>query len=300
MTTTVETRTKVDRYGLTYRYLRGVMVAVLLLLVVSVAFQVGADGWCVLGSISAYYYTPVHTIFIGSLFALGAALIAYQGESTEEEAVLNLSGFMAFVVAVVPTNPSDACGANALDPSEEVLSDAVVNSGTSLLIVAGLSGLALLWLRKKRNERPMRSASRGWRRIVVPACIVVPAAEVLLFMFWRDVLIANGHVIAAVTMVAGLILVMLFNAYTVPRPPVVGNDVDYRTVYRSIAIAMAASMIVTTAAFWGRSHLVLALELVVILLFGAYWVVQSFELRNPAPLAAPPGGDGAAGAPARA
>ena len=51
----------------TYRYLRGTMIALLLLLLISVGYQwwweTGHSCW--LGSISAYYFTPVRTVFVG-------------------------------------------------------------------------------------------------------------------------------------------------------------------------------------------------------------------------------------------
>ena len=92
---------------LTYRYLRGAMIALLLMLLLSVGYQWWweTDHSCWLGSISAYYYTPARSVFVGSLCALGASLIAYKGHSPEEDVLLNFSGFMAFVVAMVPTVP---------------------------------------------------------------------------------------------------------------------------------------------------------------------------------------------------
>ncbi|WP_395728796.1 hypothetical protein [Nakamurella sp.] len=293
MSTTAESLTKLDRYRITYRYLRAVMVAVLLLLVISVAFQAW-QATCVLTSISAYYYTPVQAVFIGSLFALGAALIAYQGESGEEEAVLNLSGFMALVVAIVPTGEDNNCGANVIQRSAQANADAVLNNIVSLLAVGVVAGLVLLALRWKRGEVPARAADRpatGWRRFVIPSCIVVPVAELMLFLFKRDDFVAKSHGIAAVTMVIGLVLVMWFNAYSDRRPAWDRKGTNYRLVYRLMAVAMVVALLGTTGLFWGRSHLVLALELVVIVIFGAYWIVQSVELRGAGVTAMPPGGD---------
>ena len=103
----------------TYRYLRGAMIALLLMLLLSVGYQWWweTDHSCWLGSISAYYYTPARTVFVGSLCALGASLIAYKGHSPEEDVLLNFSGFMAFVVAMVPTVPDGRCGPNAYTQS---------------------------------------------------------------------------------------------------------------------------------------------------------------------------------------
>src|SRR4051812_42857146 len=99
----------------TYRYLRGAMVSLLLSLLLAVVLQwwVGTSHTCWLGSISAYYFTPARTVVVGSLCALGIALIAYEGHSPEENVLLDFSGIMALLVAAVPTVPDDRCGANA-------------------------------------------------------------------------------------------------------------------------------------------------------------------------------------------
>ena len=98
----------------TYRYLRGAMVGLLLALLLSVAIQwwFGTDRSCWLGSISAYYFTSSRTVLVGTLSALGIALIAYQGHSPEENVLLDFSGFMALLVAAVPTVPDNRCGPN--------------------------------------------------------------------------------------------------------------------------------------------------------------------------------------------
>ncbi len=92
----------------TYRYLRAAIVLLLFMMLFSIGFEwfsqwQGTGQSCFLRSISAYYYTPVRTVFVGSLCAIGVVLIAYKGHSPEEDVLLNFSGFMAFVVAMVPT-----------------------------------------------------------------------------------------------------------------------------------------------------------------------------------------------------
>ena len=63
-----------------YRYLRMAIVVVLLALICSVALErAHASRWE--ESISAYYYTPVHSLFVGALVALGVCLIAIRGST---------------------------------------------------------------------------------------------------------------------------------------------------------------------------------------------------------------------------
>src|SRR6478752_5187295 len=143
---------------LTYRYLRGAMISMLLMLLLSVGYQWWWEtgGSCWLGSISAYYYTPARTVFVGSLCALGACLIAYKGHSPEEDVLLNFSGFMAIVVAVV-----------------------------AVIIAAELKRRAV---RREPADRPtLRSV------VVSVVCSLVLLVELTLFLVLRDRFIALSH-----------------------------------------------------------------------------------------------------------
>ncbi len=84
----------------TYRYVRASIVGSVLLLFVAVGVQIVADGGSVESSISAYYYGPVRSVFVGILVAMGLALVAIKGRSGLEEIALNLAGMLAPVAAV--------------------------------------------------------------------------------------------------------------------------------------------------------------------------------------------------------
>ena len=95
-----------------YRYLRMAIVVVLLALICSVALE-RAHASCWEASISAYYYTPVHSLFVGALVALGVCLIAIRGGTDTEEVLLNVAGVLAPIVAFVPTGrPENLCTKN--------------------------------------------------------------------------------------------------------------------------------------------------------------------------------------------
>jgi hypothetical protein len=86
----------------TYRYLRIGLVAAVAVLTASVVLTRLGTGY-EQDSVSAYYYTESHNIFVAALCAAGFGLIAYKGEAVTEDVLLNFAGFMAFVVALVPT-----------------------------------------------------------------------------------------------------------------------------------------------------------------------------------------------------
>ena len=61
----------------TYRYLRLAMIAVVVMLFVAVGAQ-RAAATCWQTSISAYYFTAAHSVFVAALCAIGACLIVYK------------------------------------------------------------------------------------------------------------------------------------------------------------------------------------------------------------------------------
>lgn len=100
----------------TYQYLRLGMIGAVILLGVALGYEIVqatnvetlADP-CAQTSISAYYYTPVGPVFIGCMFLVGLALIAYKGHYVREDLFLNVAGMLAPVVAVVPTTAVGFC-----------------------------------------------------------------------------------------------------------------------------------------------------------------------------------------------
>ena len=91
----------------TYRYLRVGIVALALLLALAVVGEIVVGDAGLLGSISAYYFTPVRDVFVGVLVALGLGLIVIRGRGVED-VLLNLAGMLAPVVAFVPTPVTDS------------------------------------------------------------------------------------------------------------------------------------------------------------------------------------------------
>ena len=91
-----------DTLAKSYRYLRLAMVGLLLCLAAAVAYQSVRQG-SLLGSVSAYYYTPAQAFFVGGLIGLGACMIALKGATPIEDIFLNLGGVFAAIVALVPT-----------------------------------------------------------------------------------------------------------------------------------------------------------------------------------------------------
>ena len=273
----------------TYRYLRGAMIALLLMLLLSVGYQWWweTDHSCWLGSISAYYYTPARTVFVGSLCALGASLIAYKGHSPEEDVLLNFSGFMAFVVAMVPTVPDGRCGPNAYTQTPAEIAAAVRNNIWSLVVVAVVAAVVAAWLKRGAMTRDPSDRPTVRSVVVSAVCGLVLLAELTLFLVLRDRFIALSHGIAAGTMVAGVIAVMVFSALRAEERHqgaaggTGASGTVYKRIYIAIAVALAVALGATVLAALtvrGFDHLILIAEVIIIVLFAAYWGVQTKEL----------------------
>lgn len=99
----------------TYNYLRIGMIGAVVLLAASIIWErLKVDCWPT--SISAYYYTPVRAIFVGSMIAVGLSLIVYKGRTPLEDTFLNFAGMLAPVVAIAPTTDIGSCWSIAPSP----------------------------------------------------------------------------------------------------------------------------------------------------------------------------------------
>ncbi|MET3861700.1 hypothetical protein ABIE38_002636 [Dietzia sp. 2505] len=95
----------------TYFVLRMVIAAGALLLPAALLLWVALDpGVTMMGSLSAFYYSPARSLFVGILVAIGVALVAYRGYTRGENALLNGAGILTIVVALVPTGDSSVPG----------------------------------------------------------------------------------------------------------------------------------------------------------------------------------------------
>ena len=295
----------------TYRYLRLATIPLLLMLLVSVAVEaLGNDPVCLLGSISAYYYTPARGIFIGALCAVGVCLIVYKGNDPLEDVLLNFSGFMAFVVALVPPVPDGLCGSPQPQQVDSFVADAVRNNGWTLLVAAVL-GLVMRWVLVRRDRTnsqgppfellPSDSRLRRWTLVATWSCWAVLVVELVLFLALPDVFQGISHGVAAVTMVLGVIGVMVANArglaIAVKGPPTPGAPDPRRWAnrYGIVALVLGGLLMLTVAAHLfvhDNKRVVLVLEVIVILTFLVFWGMQTAELWNRPSRDDAPGGAG--------
>ncbi len=271
----------------TYRFLRLAMVALVGLLFVAVGAQIAGAG-CVQTSVSAYYFTAAHGVFIAALCAIGVALIVYQGSSASEDIVLNFSGFFAFVVAFVPTAREPVCGGPGL-PSDLDVGPGARTSVLALMVVGVVVEAARLVT--SQRETPLQGLSSSARRAQVigwALCLLGAIA----YVAWPARFLAWGHAVAAVTMFVGIIYVVFINAWSSEQalaaagPPADRRgaaDPGYVGRYKTIAWAMAitlAGVIAIHLVSPGWQHLIITTEVLLIVEFAAFWLVETAELWN--------------------
>jgi hypothetical protein len=286
----------------TYAAIRISMVAVIVALGVSVALEIRRVDGCVQRSLSAYYYTPVRSVLVGALIALGVAMIALWGKTPAEDTFLNLAGILALVVAFVPTLDANSCGlptavrTAALTPeAQKSLDDALIDANAPavhnnfavllavlVLVLACTAVGAITRLLLGRTPPPMPV------RLGYAATWLGAAVAVLVFLAaYRDA-DDNGsffnhglHAWSAVVLFAFVILAV--GASAVEKRIACGVLTRWELTYWVLAAAMAGSALVlrltgSTDTWWGR-HRTFVTEATLIVLMAAFWVVQTVDRR---------------------
>ena len=265
----------------TYRYLRSAIILLTLLLAVGVGLQVAADGGAVLMSVSAYYYTGARDVFVAALCAIGACLIIHRGRSDTEDVLLNLSGYLAFFVAFVPTAPTQAVyDPGASGPQVPIEQDAVaaITQNTWAALAVGLVAFVLEVVLVPQRDRHRHTRQGTVVRVVGAAGYLVLAGY---FLAARDSFLSHGHTIAAVLLFAGILGVVGVNATALSR---------YRAECRMSRRRQWANwytlgfvlMLLTVAVVAGPlralvPHWIFVLEAALIVQFLAFWVTQTAE-----------------------
>ncbi|HEX7162924.1 MAG TPA: hypothetical protein VF223_17030 [Trebonia sp.] len=287
-----------------YRYLRVVLVGLLVALATAVFYQTSKQG-SFLSSVSAYYYTPAQAVFVGALIGLGACMIALQGMNGAEDTFLNLGGIFAIVVAIVPTGRGadfqtavQACqksggslltnrAAPNLDcPTVRALLEAtranVENNVAALLIVGGLGLIlsAVILVRNRRAENG--TAGQGWALAGFLAALAVWLCGLAALAASVDWLADHAHYIAAAGLLLGIIAVAGANAYRRREKPALGRVLtsprEYYYTWTAIAMLAGAAILI---ALWLADVISLFwVEILVALLFIAFWTAQTVELAT--------------------
>ena len=295
----------------TYRYVRLCLIAVVAGLLASVILTAVPEG-CWQTSISAFYFTATHAVFIGALCAAGIGMIAYKGVTSSEDILLNFSGFLAFVVAFVPTaspavNPKDTTTCGLWLPTDADAGAAVGNNVNALLIGMAAGLLVFLVVRSAAGPPPTAEIAGGaadtesdrpraklvsftnavlkWAQVVVPVVVTaLLVAGLIWFVADRESFVADGHSAAALALFGGIIaVVILYACYSAQHFCHCSTRGRFAAAYIAIAIGMTATLIVVGVLHvhlptW--NHWILALETALILEFAGFWILQTLDTWN--------------------
>jgi hypothetical protein len=133
------------------------------------------EGSQLLSSISAYYYSVMGDVFVGSLFAIGVFLLSYRGYERIDDIAGDLACVFAIGVALFPTAPS--FNANA---QEQIIGWTHLIFALCFFLTLAYFSLAL-FRKTKPNQQPTRQ--KVIRNRIYVACgsvIVVCIALIVL------------------------------------------------------------------------------------------------------------------------
>lgn len=125
-------------------------------------------------SLSAFYYSPARGLFVGTLVAIGVALIAYRGYTRGENWLLNAAGTLAIVVALFPTEDPAVPGLNVVSVIHAV-------AAVSFFVLAALS--IFFYGQETVGSIPDPELRRSYRtayRLLVVLVLVLPMVALFI------------------------------------------------------------------------------------------------------------------------
>ncbi len=283
----MQVRNPIEDAAVTYRYVRVGLVALVVFLLVSLGLTWAHS--CPQGSISAFFYTRTHAVFVAALCAMGSCLVAYKGSRLGEDALLNFAGFLAFVVALIPTGSSGVC--QPWLPSVADPFGATANNMAALFAAAAAGTGFYLAMQRWRPRQPAptcagstcSAAPDGWKRAAQVLAAIEPWLPRVLFglvltggalLFWpafRD----RAHVIAATALFLAITLVAVYHACYAKAAARTHRARFYAWVALLMLLTVTLAVVLLIA---GAYYGVFIVEVLLILLFGVFWGVQTWDV----------------------
>ena len=265
-----------------YRYLRLGMIGAAVLLGAAIVIEhFNADCWQT--SISAYYYTPARAIFVGSMIVVGVSLIVYKGKTPFEDLFLNLAGMLAFIVAIAPTTDVGHCFSVPPESfprrADGTLAPWVVsniNNNYKALLIVGVIALVVGLIIVSVVERDESAKERRSTFQGLGIVGLVLLVGWIIFLVWDD-FYSRAHGLAAVAMFGFLIAAIIANVVEQWSRRVEQGTQRWSWWYLAIAAAMVLGGGLIIWLRPGDEHTVAWLETYEIVLFAAYWILQTAE-----------------------
>lgn len=298
----------------TYRYVRLAVIALMVAIGIAVICQ-SVRQKSLLASVSAYYYTPAQSIFVGGLIGLGVAMVALKGTTDFEDIALNIGGMLCPIIAVVPTSRTDldsnlhgvvkACrvarasftvgtSPSRLDcgTADSLAAAARANVQNNMFTLLAAGGLALAVVtivslvdsHRSTRGRENRNALAVWGFLL--AWLVYLLA---LVTFWvtPDWFIARAHYCSAAGLFTCALAAVLANGIRKTHAAKSADPLQKPATrqgrwYFYLAIAMFVAAVVLVLLVVTGHVTLFWLEAVLSAFFGVFWVGQTKDRWNAA------------------
>ncbi|WP_347039508.1 hypothetical protein AAHB37_05165 [Glutamicibacter halophytocola] len=261
----------------TLRYVRLMLLVVPLLLVVAIVIY-GIVNQRIEDSLSSYYLGPARDLFVAMLVTTGALLVVYSGEALEDYA-LNLAGFYAMFVALVPTRLGETLA--TLAPAEQ---GKLILSVRVAIVAVLIVSAAFAWLGIKTSSWPHKALMHSTLTRALGWISTSLLAVFILLLIWRAF---EGKTFAWVHASAAFLLIFSMGiaiASHLGHAPMCHEDTSggspnrYRVILGLMALGLVAWPILLLA---GVDEALFIVEWFQIGLFAYFWYLESRRLWNP-------------------
>lgn len=248
----------------TYRYLRLAMVMVTLMLLIAVVVEWrNTKSGCWQSSISAYYYTPVQSVFVGALITIGVCMVALRGLTNEEDILMNLGGMLAPVVALVPTPGPGGC--RSVGVAVAAAPENIQNNMIALFIMGALALVAAAVTLVGQSATAAQFLGFG-----VAALIFL--GGVGWFVLDRSGFDQGAHYSAAIPLFASIVVVVILNSRR--------DNWSWRYMWIAVLMVVGTGVLLAITFLADWAYGILVAEALLIVLFAVFWLIQTIERWN--------------------
>jgi hypothetical protein len=122
------------------------------------------DGGALETSISAYYYTVMRDVLVGSLCAIGVFLFSYRGYDRNDQIAGKVASVTAIAAALFPTNPKDALTGSWTGR---------IHFTSAVILFLTLAVFSLVLFRKTDPNKPMTTKKKQRNRVYVVCGVLI-------------------------------------------------------------------------------------------------------------------------------